>query len=71
MADGNNNTTHTRSFISTMIAIAWSFIGLRRRKDFDEDVAGGFNYVYVIGCALIATSAFIGVLLAAVHFAVT
>lgn len=70
MMDGSN-TRHTRSFASTMIAIAWSFVGLRRRKDFDEDVAGGFNYIYVIGGALIAVATFIVALLTVVHFAVT
>ena len=57
-----------RSFISTMVAIAWSFIGLRRKKDFDRDV-GGLNPVYVVGAALIGAAIFVAVLLAIVSLA--
>lgn len=59
----------TRSFGSTMIAIAWSFAGLRRKKDFDEDV-GGLNPVYVLLAGLLGTALFIAVLLMAVQVAV-
>lgn len=59
-----------RSFGSTMKAIAWSFVGLRRKSDFDQDVAGGMNPLYVIGCALIGTALFIGALIAVVKYAV-
>ncbi|WP_194722264.1 DUF2970 domain-containing protein [Noviherbaspirillum malthae] len=55
-----------RSFLSTMVAVAWSFIGLRRKKDFDEDV-GGLNPFYVIIAGLIGTAIFIGTLLAIVN----
>lgn len=55
-----------RSFMSTMVAVAWSFIGLRRKKDFDEDV-GGLNPFYVIIAGLIGTAIFIGTLLAVVN----
>lgn len=54
-----------------MVAIAWSFIGLRRRKDFDDDVAGGMNPLYVIIAGLIATAIFVGVLIFAVKLAVS
>jgi hypothetical protein len=60
-----------RSFAATMTAIAWSFIGLRRKSDFDQDVAGGMNPVYVIAGALLATAVFIGVLVAAVRLALS
>jgi len=60
-----------RSFIATMVAIAWSFVGLRSKKDFDEDVEGGMNPVYVIIGALIATAFFIAVLIFFVKQAVT
>ena len=49
--------------MATMVAIAWSFVGLRRKKDFDDDVDGGMNPVFVIVGALIATAVFITVLL--------
>lgn len=60
-----------RSFMATMVAIAWSFVGLRSKKDFDEDVEGGMNPVYVIIGALIATAIFIAVLIFFVKQAVT
>ena len=44
-----------RSFGATMIAIFWSFIGLRRNSDFDRDAAGAMNPVYVIVAGLIGT----------------
>jgi hypothetical protein len=59
-----------RSFMSTMAAIAWSFIGLRRRKDFDQDI-GRMNPFYVLIAALIGVALFIGVLLAVVNYVVS
>ena len=60
-----------RSFASTMLAVAWSFIGLRRKSDFEHDANGAMNPVYVIVAALIGTVVFIGVLLLAVRFALS
>jgi len=70
MTPDKHDTKQTRSFMGTMVAIAWSFIGLRRKKDFDEDV-GGLNPVYVIIGGLIGTAIFIGILLAMVNLAVS
>jgi hypothetical protein len=53
-----------------MVAIAWSFIGLRRSRDFDVDAAGGMNPLYVILGGLLATALFIGVLIFFVKLAV-
>ena len=63
---GNGHDKKQRSFMATMVAIAWSFIGLRRKKDFDEDV-GGLNPFYVIIGGLIAVAVFIAILLTIVH----
>ena len=60
-----------RSFIATLAAIAWSFFGLRRKKDFDVDAEGALNPVYVIVAALLGLMAFIGLLILAVRFAVS
>ena len=57
-----------RSFGATLLAVAWSFIGLRRRSDFERDV-GALRPGYVIAGALIAAGCFIGLLLAAVRMA--
>ncbi len=59
-----------RSFLATLAAIAWSFIGLRRKRDFDVDAEGAFNPLYVFIAALVALAAFIGALMLAVRFAV-
>ena len=66
----NTGERKQRTFLDTLRAIAWSFIGLRRKKDFDEDDAGAPNPVYVVIAALIGVLIFIGVLLAAVRLAV-
>ncbi len=58
-----------RSFGSTMLAVLWSFTGLRRRKDFDRDV-GGLNPVYVIVAGLVCTVLFILLLLTVVQLVV-
>lgn len=58
-----------RSFTATLQAVAWSFIGIRRRKDYEHD-AVGLNPLYVLGAGLLGTAVFIGVLLAVVHHVV-
>ncbi len=50
------------SFFATLGAVFWSFVGLRRRSDYEKDVTG-LNPVYVIVAALIGVAIFIGVLL--------
>lgn len=57
-----------RSFGATLLAVGWSFIGLRRRSDFENDV-GALRPAYVLAGALIAAACFIGLLLAAVRLA--
>ena len=70
MKDEPTPAARGRSFGATMKAIAWSFIGLRRKSDFDQDVSGGMNPVYVVIAALIGTALFIGALVLAVKFAI-
>ncbi|MEX5744299.1 DUF2970 domain-containing protein [Massilia sp. X63] len=60
-----------RSFLATLVAIAWSFVGLRRKKDFDVDAEGAFNPLYVFVAALLGLAAFIGLLMLAVRLAVS
>ena len=51
------------SFMSTMKAVLWSFIGIRRRRDYEED-ARKLNPVHVIVAGVIAAVIFvIGLLL--------
>jgi hypothetical protein len=65
----SNSPNNERSFGATMIAIAWSFVGLRRKSDFDRDAAGAMNPLYVIAAGLLGTALLIGVLVLAVQFA--
>ena len=58
-----------RSFASTMLAVAWSFIGLRRKSDFDRDVVA-LNPAYVIVAGLIGTALLVATLLGVVHLVV-
>jgi hypothetical protein len=58
-----------RSFGETMIAIAWSFIGLRRKSDFEHD-AEHLNPVHVIAAAIIGVLLFIAVLVLVVRLVV-
>ncbi len=64
-----NTTTEKRSFGSTMLAVAWSFIGLRRRSDYERDV-DALKPGYVIAAALLSAAGFVGALITAVRFAV-
>ncbi|MBC7499397.1 MAG: DUF2970 domain-containing protein [Herminiimonas sp.] len=59
-----------RSFLATLWAVAWSFIGLRSKRDFDADDAGGLNPVYVIVAGLVGVTIFIGILMMAVRMAI-
>ena len=57
----------SRSFVGTLAAVAWSFIGLRRKSDFDRDVTA-LNPVYVLLAGLVGVGLFIGVLLSVVAY---
>jgi len=57
-----------RSFTETLVAVAWSFAGLRRKRDFDQDV-GALNPLYVVAGGVLGCALFIGVLLGAVRLA--
>lgn len=70
MSDKESGKPSSRSFKSTMVAIAWAAIGLRRKKDFDDDVNGGMNPLFVILAAFIGTAIFITALITAVKLAV-
>jgi hypothetical protein len=63
-------STDTRSFGSTMLAVAWSFIGLRRRSDFERDVQA-LKPGYVIAAGVIGAALLVGTLITAVRFAVS
>jgi hypothetical protein len=58
------------SFLYSLKAVLWSFVGLRRKRDFDQD-EGKLNPVHVIVAALIGVALFIGVLIAIVKMVVS
>ena len=64
-----DNIPRKKSFLATLGAVLWSFIGLRRRSDYESDVTG-LKPAYVLLAALIGAVLFIGLLLALVSFAV-
>ncbi len=57
-----------RSFAETLVAVAWSFAGLRRKRDFDRDV-GALNPLYVVAGGVLGCALFIAILLVAVRLA--
>ena len=63
LPDDVSKKPRQRSFMATMVAVAWSFVGLRSKKDFDEDAAGAMNPVYVIIAGLVGAGIFIALLL--------
>lgn len=64
-----DNKQKKMSFFATLGAVFWSFIGLRRRSDYERDVTG-LKPVYVIIAALLGVAIFIGILLVLVSLAV-
>jgi hypothetical protein len=55
------------SFAQTMKAVAWSFFGVRKSRDYEQDVAQ-LNPVHVIIAGIIGAIVFIGVLVLAVNW---
>jgi hypothetical protein len=70
MSEPNHDPSKKTSFAATLGAIAWSFIGLRRRKDYEQDVTG-LNPAYVVIAGLIGVVIFIAVLVTVAKLAVS
>ena len=62
-------TRRKMSFFATMKAVFWSFFGVRRRKDYEQDAAQ-LNPVHVIIAGLIGAALFIAVLVMIVRLVV-
>lgn len=56
--------------LDTVKAVLWSFIGLRRRADFERDVQK-LNPVVVLATGVVMAFVFIGVLMLIVHWVVS
>ncbi len=57
------------SFVATMKAVFWSFLGIRKKSDYESD-AEQLNPVAVVVGALVGVAIFIAVLVTLVRFAV-
>ena len=57
------------SFMASMKAVFWSFFGVRKRRDYEDD-AVNLNPFHVILAALLGLAIFIGVLVMLVKIAV-
>ena len=57
------------SFVRSMKAVFWSFFGVRKRRDYEDD-AVNLNPLHVILAALLGLMIFIGVLVLLVRIAV-
>ena len=55
------------SFLQTMRAVAWSFFGVRKSADYENDVKQ-LNPVRVVIAGVVAAVIFIGVLIALVNW---
>ena len=58
------------TFLQTMGAVAWSFLGIRRSKDHERDVKR-LNPLHVVLAAVLGVVLFVLFLAALVHFATT
>ena len=57
------------SLLRTVRAVAWSFIGIRKRSAYEEDL-GKLNPFHVIVVALVAVALFVAGLIALVNWIV-
>ena len=53
----------------TIKTVAWSFIGIRKRSEYEEDL-GKVNPFHVIAVAIVAVALFVGGLIALVNWIV-
>ena len=58
------------SFLGTFRAVAWSFFGVRRGKDYERDVAQ-LNPVHVVIAGLIGAALFVGGLVLLVQWVIS
>ena len=57
------------SFVQTIKAVLWSFIGIRKRSELEQDLGGRLNPLAVIVVAFALVAVFIAALITLVHFA--
>ncbi|MFS0755354.1 DUF2970 domain-containing protein [Noviherbaspirillum sp. 1P10PC] len=62
-------TRRKASFAATMKAVFWSFFGVRKKRDYEQDAAE-LNPVHVIIAGLIGAALFIAILIIIVRMVV-
>jgi hypothetical protein len=62
-------TRRKASFAATMKAVFWSFFGVRKKRDYEEDAAQ-LNPVHVIIAGLIGAALFVAILIIIVRMVV-
>ena len=62
MDDLKQATTRKMSFVATLKAIFWSFLGIRKKSDYEKDAAQ-LNPVHVIIAGVIGALIFVSVLI--------
>ncbi|HZX27911.1 MAG TPA: DUF2970 domain-containing protein [Telluria sp.] len=70
MSDLKEASQRKASFGATMKAVFWSFFGIRKRSDYEQDQAR-LNPVHVIIAGVLGAALFIAVLVTVVKFAVS
>ena len=68
-ADFKSAASRKASPLQTIRAVAWSFLGIRRSKDYEQDVAR-LNPVHVVIAGLIGAAVFVGALVLLVNWVV-
>lgn len=66
---GGKMEVRTGSLWRTIKAVAWSFLGVRRNSEFQEDIAK-INPFHIIGVGIVGALLFVGSLIALVNWVV-
>jgi len=62
MQDQNDPTKRKASFGATLKAVMWSFLGIRKKSDYEQDAAK-LNPIHVVIAGVIAAISFVVTLL--------
>jgi hypothetical protein len=60
---------HKSSFLRTVKAVAWSFVGIRKNSEYEQD-QGRLNPFHIIAVALVGVAVFVGALVLLVNWVV-
>ena len=55
------------NFVQTIKAVLWSFIGIRKRSELEQDMGGRLNPFAVIAVAFVLVALFVAGLVTLVH----